>query len=87
MVKESRVLQWYIDSYSSPTDFKNLNEQQRLELMADTLFYMSSFILMLRNKVGYMEDKLNHPSGQCGDCHPITVLSKVNSLQTSGQIG
>lgn len=60
MVKESRVLQWYIDSYSSPTDFKNLNEEQKAELMADTIYYMSSFILMLRNKVGYLEDRLNH---------------------------
>jgi len=55
MVKESRVLQWYIDSYSSPCEFKNLNETQRLELLADTVFYMSSFILMLRSKVEQIE--------------------------------
>lgn len=57
MLRESRVIQWYIDSYSSPTDFKKLTDPQKAELMADTIFYMSNLLLMLRNKITYLEDK------------------------------
>lgn len=58
MVKESRVLQWFIDSYSSPNDFKNMSEQEKFDLVADTLFYTNQVILTLKNEILLVNTKL-----------------------------
>lgn len=51
MVKESRVLQWYIDCYGSNIDFKKLTEQEKIDLMADTIFYSNQIIFTLQNQI------------------------------------
>lgn len=51
MVKESRVLQWYIDCYGSNIDFNKLTEQEKISLMADTIFYSNQIIFNLQNQL------------------------------------
>lgn len=58
MVKESRVLQWFIDSYTSPNDFKNMTEEQKLELIADNIFYSNQIIFTLQNQLETLKKQI-----------------------------
>jgi len=58
MVKESRVLQWFIDSYSNSNDFKNMTENDKLELMADTIFYSNQIIFTIQNQIETLKKQI-----------------------------
>lgn len=58
MVKESRVLLWYIDCYGSINDFNKLTDKEKFELMADTLFYTCQVISTLKNEIIILNNKL-----------------------------
>ena len=58
MVKESRVLQWYIDCYGSINDFNKLSDKEKFELTADTLFYTCQVISTLKNELLLLNQKL-----------------------------
>lgn len=58
MVKESRVLQWYIDCYGSINDFNKLSDKEKFELTADTLFYTCQVISTLKNEILLLNNKL-----------------------------
>lgn len=58
MVKESRVLQWFIDSYSNSNDFKNMSENDKLELMADTIFYSNQIIFTIQSQIETLKKQI-----------------------------
>lgn len=61
-MKESRVLQWYIDCYGSINDFNKLSDKEKFELTADTLFYTCQVISTLKNQLETMSNKLSQIS-------------------------
>jgi len=64
MVKESRVLQWYIDCYGSINDFNKLSDKEKFDLVADTIFYSNQVILTLKNELLLVNSKLSQINKQ-----------------------